>query len=421
MSTATEDGISVARHTRRRPYYGWTIAWTFSLTETISWGILYYAFSVFLVPMQDEFGWSSAAITGAYSLAILVSGLVAPWVGRWLDDRGPRALMTAGSIAGTLLILAWARVDTLPGFYLIWIGIGLAQSVTLYEPAFATLMQWFERDRGRAMLLVTIAAGFASTIFLPLSGWLIDLTDWRTALVILAIILGVLTIPPHALILRRRPEDMGLLPDGDTAHHHAPTTSRPTSANDSAVRDVMRERSFWWMTIAYWLHTFASIAVAVHLIAYLTERGDGATFAATMTGLIGAAQVFARIVTIALERRFSLTILTAGFFFQQAIAIAVLLVWEHPAGVLIAAVFLGMGRGAVTLIRPGMIAQLYGTKSFGSISGIQTLVLTGARASAPVAAGAAYALADGYTSVFWVLAAVSLVSAAAMLPVGNAR
>jgi sugar phosphate permease len=421
MSTATEDGIPVARKTRRRPYYGWTIAWTFSLTETISWGILYYAFSVFLVPMQQEFGWSSAAITGAYSLAILVSGLVAPWVGRWLDDRGPRALMTAGSIAGTLLMLAWARVDTLPGFYLIWVGIGLAQSVTLYEPAFATLMRWFERDRGRAMLLVTIAAGFASTIFLPLSGWLIDLTDWRTALVILAVILGVLTIPPHALLLRRHPEDMGLRPDGDTAPARAPTAPRHVISDDREVRHVLRESRFWWMTIAYWLHTFASIAVAVHLIAYLTERGDGATFAATMTGLIGAAQVFARIVTIALERRFSLTILTAGFFFQQAIAIAVLLVWEHPAGVLIAAVFLGMGRGAVTLIRPGMIAQLYGTTSFGSISGVQTLVITGARASAPVAAGTAYALADGYTAVFWVLAAISLVSAAAILPLGTAR
>jgi sugar phosphate permease len=421
MSTATEDGIPVARKTRRRPYYGWTIAWTFSLTETISWGILYYAFSVFLVPMQQEFGWSSAAITGAYSLAILVSGLVAPWVGRWLDDRGPRALMTAGSIAGTLLMLAWARVDTLPGFYLIWVGIGLAQSVTLYEPAFATLMRWFERDRGRAMLLVTIAAGFASTIFLPLSGWLIDLTDWRTALVILAVILGVLTIPPHALLLRRHPEDMGLRPDGETAPARAPTAPRHVISDDREVRHVLRESRFWWMTIAYWLHTFASIAVAVHLIAYLTERGDGATFAATMTGLIGAAQVFARIVTIALERRFSLTILTAGFFFQQAIAIAVLLVWEHPAGVLIAAVFLGMGRGAVTLIRPGMIAQLYGTTSFGSISGVQTLVITGARASAPVAAGTAYALADGYTAVFWVLAAISLVSAAAILPLGTAR
>jgi sugar phosphate permease len=420
MSIATKDGIPAATGARRRPFYGWTIAWTFALTETISWGILYYAFSVFLVPLQNEFGWSSAQITGAYSLAILVSGLVAPWVGRWLDTHGPRALMTVGSIAGTLLMLAWSRVDTLPGFYLIWVGIGLVQAVALYEPAFATLMRWFDRDRGRAMLLVTIAAGFASTIFLPLSGWLIDLTDWRTALVILAVILGVLTIPPHALVLRRRPEDLGLLPDG-AAVTHGHATLRPTRADDSDVRQVLRKNSFWWMTLAYWLHTFASIAVAVHLIAYLTERGDGATFAAIMTGLIGAAQVFARIVTIALERRYSLTALTAGFFFQQAIAIAVLILWEHPIGVLIAAIFLGMGRGAVTLIRPGMLAQLYGTKSFGSISGVQTLVLTGARASAPVAAGAGYALAGGYTSVFWLLAVMSLISAVALFPLGSTR
>jgi len=416
MSTATNERTTGVASARRRPFHGWTIAWTFALTETISWGILYYAFSVFLVPMQEQFGWSAAAITGAYSLAILVSGLAAPWVGRWLDTHGPRALMTAGSIAGTLLVLAWSRVDSLTGFYVIWIGIGLTQAATLYEPAFASLMHWFERDRGRALLLVTIAAGFASTIFLPLAGWLIDLTDWRTALVILAVILGTLTIPPHALVLRRRPEDLGLMPDGAAAPAHAPAKAVVTT-DAPDVRNVVRQRSFWWMTTAYWLHTFASIAVAVHMIAYLTERGDGATFAAAMTGLIGAAQVAARIVAIALERRYSQIALTALFFGQQAVAIAVLLLWEHPAGVLIAAVFLGMGRGAVTLIRPGTLAQLYGTKNFGAISGVQTLILTGARASAPVAAGAGYALMDGYTEVFWVLAVISLVSAFAILPI----
>ena len=421
MGTATHERTTGTTRVRRRPFYGWTIAWTFALTETISWGILYYAFSVFLVPMQEQFGWSAAAITGAYSLAILVSGLVAPWVGRWLDRHGPRALMTAGSIAGTLLVLAWSRVDTLAGFYAIWIGIGLAQAVTLYEPAFASLTQWFERDRGRALLLVTIAAGFASTIFLPLAGWLIDLAGWRTALVILAVILAVLTIPPHALVLRRRPADLGLLPDGADAPAHPASSPRPAGTSGHDVRRVLRENGFWWMTLAFWLHTFASIAVAVHMIAYLTERGDGATFAAAMTGLIGAAQVAARIVAIALERRYSQIALTSLFFAQQAVAIAILLLWEQPIGVLVAVVFLGMGRGAVTLLRPGLIARFYGTTNFGAISGVQTLILTGARASAPVAAGVGYALADGYTAVFWVLVGVSLASVAALLPVDGAQ
>ncbi len=195
-------------------YYGWRIAGTLAFTETVSWGILYYAFAVFLVPMQEEMGWSQTAITGAYSLGLLVSRLAAPLVGRWLDRHGPRGLMTLGSTLGTVLLLAWASVEDLWVFYLVWVGMGLAMAATLYEPAFAVLAKWFERGRGSALLLVTLAGGLASTIFLPLSAWLVEAQGWRGALLALAALLALLTIVPHALVLRRRPEDLGLLPDG---------------------------------------------------------------------------------------------------------------------------------------------------------------------------------------------------------------
>lgn len=405
------------RHSGR--YYGWTITWTFALTETVSWGILYYAFSALLLPMQEDLGWSAAAITGAYSLSMLVAGLAAPFVGRWLDAHGPRALMTAGSIAGTLLVLAWSRVETLAGFYLLWIGIGLASAATLYEPAFTTLTQWFERDRAKAMLIVTIAAGFASTIFLPLTGWLVKSTGWRSALVILAVMLGVMTIPAHALLLRRRPEDLGLQPDGSTVEVGADRRMSGQRTPSTTPRAVLHDTGFRWMTVAFFLQMLASIAISVHLIAYLTERGDGATFAATAAGLIGAAQVAARIVTTLLDRRISLITLTAIVFVLQALALAILVLWVHPAGVIVAVTLLGMGRGAVTLIRPGLIADLYGREHFGAINGMQTLVVTGGRAIAPVATGAAYTLAGSYTPVLWALAGISLVSAAAMLRVGE--
>ncbi len=185
-----------------------------AVTETVSWGVLYYAFSALLVPMQRELGWSTAHLTGAYSLALLLSGLAAVPVGRWLDRHDPRALMTIGSIAAALLVLAWSRVDTLPAYYLVWAGIGLVMAATLYEPAFATATAWFERDRDKAMLLITFVAGFASTIFLPLAGWLAGELGWRWALIALAVLLAAITIPPHALLLRRGPKDLDLRPDG---------------------------------------------------------------------------------------------------------------------------------------------------------------------------------------------------------------
>jgi MFS family permease len=399
------------------PYYGWVVVGVLATTETVSWGVLYYAFSVFLVPMHRDLGWSTATLTGAYSLALLISGLAALPVGRWLDRRGPRLLMTAGSVLGVVLMLAWSRVASLPLFYLIWAGIGLAMAATLYEPAFATVTVWFDRDRGKAFLAVTILAGLASTIFLPLSGWLVATFGWRHALVALAVLLAVVTIPLHAGLLRRRPEDLGLLPDGGSARaveHNRPVRSRERAVSPT---DAFHDPTFWWLAVAFALETFSSAAVGVHLIPYLTERGDGARFAATATGLIGAAQVIARIIATIFGGRMSQVTLTGFVFALQAVAVVVLMGWETREGVIVAVLLLGAGRGAVTLMRAGLIAEFYGRRHYGSINGMLSFVLTGARATAPVGAGIAYTLAGGYQPVLWGMAGASLLAAGAMLGV----
>src|SRR5699024_1080307 len=131
----------------------WPMAWALGWTEMVSWGVLFYAFSALLVPMQDELGWSAGLITGAYSLALLVSGMAAPFVGRFIYRQGARCLMTIVSILGTLLLIAWANVQAWPVFYLIWIGIGIAMSLTLYEPGFAAIAPWFKRNRAKALLI----------------------------------------------------------------------------------------------------------------------------------------------------------------------------------------------------------------------------------------------------------------------------
>jgi MFS family permease len=159
-------------------YYGWVLVVTLGVTETISWGILYYAFAVYLAPMQAELGWSRGEMTGAFSVALLVAGLAAIPVGRWLDRHGPRLLMTVGSVAAAGLVLAWSRVSDLQQLYVLWAAIGLTMSATLYDPAFATATRWFERDRVRALTLITLIAGFASTIFIPLAGWLVQVQGW---------------------------------------------------------------------------------------------------------------------------------------------------------------------------------------------------------------------------------------------------
>jgi MFS family permease len=185
--------------------YGWVIVATLFVTETVTWGIVYYGFPVFLRPMEHDLGASRVAVTGAFSVGLGVSALAALPVGRWIDRHGARGVMTAGSCLATLLTFAWARVQSLPALYAVWFGLGVAMAATLYEPAFAAIVSWFTRRRDRALLTVTLAAGLASTIFMPIEAWLLSRVGWRSAVMILAVVLGVITIPMHAVLLRRPP------------------------------------------------------------------------------------------------------------------------------------------------------------------------------------------------------------------------
>jgi len=409
-----------------RPYYGWVIVGVLALTETASFGVLAYGFAVFLVPMQHELGWSPTAITGAYSLAVVVSGLAAIPVGWWLDRHGARTLMTLGSAAATALVLAWSQVEDLTAFYAIWGGIGLVMAAVLYEPAFAVIATWFAQARHQALAVLTVVAGFASVVFTPLAGWLVEVQGWRGALVTLAAILGTLTIPPHALVLRRRPEDLGLRPDGAAAHPPPPATvatplaaggplTDDTLTRSVAARAALRDPGFWWLTAALFLATLAVTAISVHLVAYLRERGYSASVAATWAGLIGLGAVLGRVAVTVAGRRLPLPLVTAAMFALQALAVLVLVGWNRPAGVAAFVVLFGLGVGLVSLARAALIADFYGRASYATISGVLALLLTAARALAPVGASTLRTRLDSYAPVMGTVAVASTLAAAMML------
>jgi MFS family permease len=261
------------RDDRRPPCrmrYGWTIVAVLAVTETVSWGVLYYAFAVFLPSMRRSLGWSKTELTGAFSLA----------------------LQHRRSLPSRSLVLAWSQVDDLLLFYLVWVGVGLAMACVLYEAAFTVVTKWFHERRRQALTAVTLVGGFASFVFSPLSNWLIDMQGWRHALITLAVVLAAATVPLHGFFLRPAPrrthvETPALVP-GDLP---API-AEPTVAAGVAVASS----TFWYLTAAFVLSSFAISAVAVHLIPYLREGGRGAGFAAFAAGLMGLMQVPGRVV-----------------------------------------------------------------------------------------------------------------------------
>lgn len=385
--------------------YGWVIVAALCVTETITWGIIYYGFPVFLRAMEDDLRASRVAVTGAFSLGLGVSALAALPVGRWLDRRGPRLLMTLGSCLGAALVLCWSRVETLAGLYLVWVLMGLAMAATLYEPAFVAVVQWFATGRDRALLTLTLVAGLASTIFMPLANWLLERLGWRPALVTLAVILAVTTIPVHALVLRH---------PGDSARKRGAAAPAP-AAPGVPLSAALRRAVFWVLTVAFVVGNFAVASITVHLIPYLGQYGYSAAFAAAAVGWMGAMQLVGRILFVPIASRLGSRWMTASIFLAQGAGMAQLAVVGWLPSLIPTIVMLGAANGMSTLARATTVSDIFGRRHYGSISGAMALGANGARALGPIGASLLYVGLGGYERLFAALAAALAVAGLAVL------
>lgn len=399
-------------------YYGWRIVAVLAVTETVSWGVLYYAFSVFLAPMQRDLGLSAGAVSGAFSLALVVMGVSGLGVGRWLDRHGGRGVMTAGAVLASVVVLAWSQVREPWQLYAVFVVLGLASSMVLYEPAFAVVVRWFDRQRSRALLVVTLVAGLASTIFVPAAAALEQRLGWRDALVVLAVVLAVATVLPHALVLRRDPRDLGL-----------PSHREPTEPVGQAGGPALREpglratgRAMWSqsrfrrLTVAFSLHELAITAVAVHLFPFLREQGHGVGFAAGVTGSLGVLSVVGRLVVTGLFVRYATVSVTAVVFGLQAVGTVLLLVAPGEAAAAVGfALLFGIGFGVSHLARPALVAEGYGVRRFATIAALMGLALTAAKVVGPVAVGVSRSATGSYTPALVGLVLATAGSAAALV------
>ena len=399
----------------RPTYYGWYIAVALAITETVSFGVMFYAFSVLITPMEAELGWTRGQLTGAFSLSLLISGIIAFPVGHWLDKHGARLLMTAGSIGATIMVLLWSGMNTLPEFILIMALMGFCGAAVLYEPAFTVIATWFAHKRGTAMAVVTFIAGFSSTIFIPLTDALLVAYGWRQAVFILGILLGAINIPLHALVLRRKPTDLGLQPDG------AAKALERAEQPSVSIRGVLRSRYFWLLTLAFSLSTLSISAVRLHFIPLLISINIHPSSAALASGAIGVMQVMGRMIFAPVERRFSSKTMAVGVFVLLALSLPTLLLGNAPLLILTFVALFGMAIGTHTLTRPLIVADSYGTAFFGRISSAMVIFVTLARTTAPFAAGVIYDVFGTYDWMLILATAFSLVAVIliALLPKGR--
>ena len=390
--------------------YGRAILASLAVTQTVGYGVLYYAYAVFLAPMASALHSGTIVVAGALTCSVLASAAAAVPVGRWLDRHGGRALMVAGSITATLLLVCWSRVHSVLVLYLVWTGIGLASACVLYEAAFAVVVTWFRERRSTALLALTVVAGFASSVFLPLTGQLVDRYGWRTAILALAAIHAATTIPGHLLV--RRPPHLAA---------RQPHPGATEAARRRIVALALHDPAYWRLAVAFVASAAAVATVAVHLVAYLTELGHHPGFAATVAGLLGILSVTGRLATTAAtSRRLSPITVTATVFVIQATAAACLpLVGHSQLGAVACVLGFGLGFGVATIARPAILAARYGTTAYATIASIVTVPLTIAKAFAPLAAATIRDTTGTYTGVALGTAGLCLIAATALLTVGS--
>jgi MFS family permease len=374
-----------------------------SLAQLISWGSVFYTFSLLMEPVERELGLTRAQSSLAFSLALLAEGLLAYPIGRWIDRGHERAVMTGGSLLVAACFLAHSQVQGMAGLYAVWIGLGAGMAATLYTPVFAVVTRRFPTDFRRAVITLTFLGGLASTVFIPLSAWLIHAYGWRGALWVLAGLHLAVCAPVHALALRGAPAPIAVEPAA-------------AAAPDGSLAGHLRSGPF--LLIGLFLVAMMAVAAALppHMISLLRESGLSDAWVIAIPASIGLIQVLGRLLLFFFERHFDLHLANRLIPCLIPLGLLALLAGAgHPAAGLLFVLLYGLGNGMLTIVKGTAIAQYVSREHVASLNGALGLPSAVARAVAPLLLGVLWTPASGYSAGLWLLLTVSVVAVWALL------
>ena len=408
-------------------FYGWYIVGACFLIMGMVAGVG-ATFPVFFKPLIDEFHWSRTALSGTVSIGLIVGGLVTPFWGHWTDRSGARVVvLTAALFAGFSLLLR-ARIDSLFDIYLVAIlGAFFFAGVDLI-PLSTAISQWFRRKRGLAMGVTLVGGGAGGLIMPPLANYLVESVGWRNAYLLLAGAFWLTIVPIAGLILRRRPQDMGLLPDGgiavsdgkDTAalDVDAPPEEQAKHAcdEDFTLKQAVRKLSFWLIGIAFFFPMMSGVGLATHLVAIFTDTGMSSQAASNCLGLMGGLSIAGRFGFGYAADRFSIRRVFTTCFVLEASGVCTLLATALVGTKALFAFVLvyGLTGGGGLVLAPLMVGECFGVKSVGTIFGVLAIAAVVGGAVGPLLAGLIFDATGSYYPAFIIFAAGEATAAIAI-------
>ncbi|MES3002818.1 MAG: MFS transporter [Pseudomonadota bacterium] len=385
---------NTAQHDRR--LVGWL-----SLGQLITWGSVFYTFALLLEPVERELGFTRAQSSLAFSLALLAEGVLAYPVGRWIDRGHERAVMTGGSLLVAAGLVLHSFVNSVAAFYAVWLLLGAGLAATLYSPVFAVVTRRFPNDFRRAIITLTFLGGLASTVFIPLSAWLIQSLGWRHALWVLAALHVLVCAPLHARFLREAPGPV----------------VRPATGAAADVSHVAFLRTAPFLLVGVFSIGMMAVTAALppHMISLLRGSGLAEAWVIAIPASIGLIQVAGRLLLFFFEHHFDLHLANRLIPTLIPLGIGALIASVgHPWAALLFVVLYGLGNGMITIVKGTAIAQYVSRDHVASLNGALGLPTAVARAAAPLVLGVMWSAEGGYVAGLWVLLAASIVSVLAL-------
>lgn len=394
----------------KRPFYGWWIVASAIVLQALPSGLMQQAYGAYVVLLEREFGWSRTTLAGAFSAIRMEEGLLGPVQGWMLDRFGPRMVIRIGVVVFALGFFLFARINSIPGFYVAFLVMAVGASFAGFLSITTAIVIWFERRRSMAMglaLLGTAIGGLA----LPLVVRGLELWGWRT----MADVSGVLILAfglPAAQLIRNRPQELGLLPDGRLPGETRVTADGTPQAEEAeasyTTREAMRTRAFWFISLAHTASVLVVSVVNVHFVPYATETlGYSLSHAALIVTVQTVTNLLGRPLGGWLADIVGSKPVTGISVLAHAVALLLLTFATSPWMIIIFALLNGLAWGARVPVVVSMRAEYFGSKSFGAIMGVSSLVVTLGSVVAPIAAAWAYDVSGTYTHSFVVLAVLA--------------
>lgn len=401
----TSRDLQVATNQKYRSFYGYTVVLAAFPVIMVAHGI-YYSFGVFLEPLINEFGWTRAVTSGAYSLCALVAGFLGIVAGRLSDYLGPKAVVMAGGFLLALGLILMSRANAVWQVYILYgviAGMGIG---TAWTTLTSTVARWFVLRRGLMIGIVASSVGFGTILIPLLASRLITVFQWRTAYVILGIA-SLIIIAIAALFLKREPSEIGQLPDGKDSRKQEALVIETKSFS---FQDAVRTWQFWAVSSIYLCFGFSLLTIMGHIVIYATGIGISPGSAASILAFIGGANIIGRITVGSVSDRFGIKRCLVFTLLIVSITLLSLQIADQLWMLYLFAIFFGLSYGGIISLQPLLAADFFGLNALGVLGGSFAFAFTIGGAIGPFLSGHIFDVTRSYELGFLLSAILTIVS-----------